>query len=42
MTMPQAQATSGFIEEVKIEGHIMLTYHQDNCWYRNIKIRELK
>jgi hypothetical protein len=26
----------------KIAGHIMLTYHQDNCWYRNIKIRELK
>jgi len=24
-----------------IEGHIMLTYHQDNCWYKNIKIREL-
>ena len=26
----------------KIAGHIMLTYHQDNCWYRNIKIREVK
>ena len=26
----------------KIEGHIMLTYHQDDCWYRNIKIREIK
>lgn len=26
----------------KIAGHIMLTYHQDNCWYRNMKIRELK
>ncbi len=26
----------------KIVGHIMLTYHQDDCWYRNIKIRELK
>ena len=24
-----------------IEGHIMLTYHQDDCWYRNMKIREL-
>ena len=23
----------------KIEGHIMLTYHNDDCWYRNIKIR---
>lgn len=26
----------------KIAGHIMLTYHQDDCWYRNVKIRELK
>ena len=26
----------------KIAGHIMLTYHQDECWYRNLKIRELK
>ena len=26
----------------KIEGHIMLTYHSDDCWYRNVKIRELK
>jgi hypothetical protein len=26
----------------KIEGPIMLTYHNDECWYRNIKIRELK
>jgi hypothetical protein len=26
----------------KIDGHIMLTYHQDDCWFRNIKIRELK
>lgn len=25
----------------KITGHIMLTYHQDECWYRNLKIREL-
>lgn len=25
----------------KIEGPIMLTYHNDECWYRNIKIREL-
>jgi hypothetical protein len=24
----------------KIAGHIMLTYHQDECWYRNLKIRE--
>jgi len=26
----------------KIKGHIMLTYHQDECWFRNLKIRELK
>jgi hypothetical protein len=31
---------AGFGEH--IEGHIMLTYHQDDCWFRNIKIRELK
>jgi 3-keto-disaccharide hydrolase len=24
----------------KITGHIMLTYHQDECWYRNLKTRE--
>jgi hypothetical protein len=39
-------AASKFKSEVgfgeKIEGHIMLTYHQDECWYRNIKVRELK
>lgn len=39
-------AKSKFAKEAgfgdKIDGHIMLTYHQDNCWYRNIKIRELK
>jgi hypothetical protein len=26
----------------KIPGYIMLTYHNDECWYRNIKIRTLK
>lgn len=26
----------------KIAGHIMLTYHSDDCWFRNIKLRELK
>lgn len=26
----------------KIPGHILLTYHNDDCWYKNIKIRELK
>jgi hypothetical protein len=26
----------------KITGHIMLTYHGDECWFRNIKIRELR
>ena len=25
----------------KIAGHLMLTYHQDECWYRNLKIREM-
>ena len=25
-----------------LAGHIMLTYHQDECWYRNLKIREVK
>ena len=26
----------------KIAGHVMLTYHQDECWYRSLKIRELR
>ncbi len=26
----------------KIAGHLMLTYHQDDCWYKNLKIRPLK
>lgn len=26
----------------KINGPIMLTYHQDRCWYKNVKVRELK
>lgn len=26
----------------KLTGHIMLTYHQDECWFRNLKVRELK
>ena len=25
----------------KIKGHILLTDHQDECWFRNLKIREL-
>jgi len=25
----------------KIKGHILLTDHHDECWFRNIKIREL-
>lgn len=24
----------------KITGHIMLTYHNDECWFRNIKVRQ--
>ncbi len=24
-----------------LQGHIMLTYHHDEAWYRNIKVREL-
>lgn len=31
---------AGFGE--KIKGHILLTDHHDECWFRNIKIRELK
>jgi Domain of Unknown Function (DUF1080) len=26
----------------QIDGHIMLTYHQDECWFRTIRIRELR
>jgi hypothetical protein len=25
----------------KIKGHILLTDHHDECWFRNIRIREL-
>ncbi len=25
----------------KLKGHILLTDHQDECWFRNVKIREL-
>ena len=25
----------------KIRGYIMLTYHNDECWFRSLKIREL-
>jgi hypothetical protein len=25
----------------KVQGHIMLTYHNDECWFRNLKIREI-
>ncbi len=39
-------AQSKFAKEAgfgdKVVGPIMLTYHQDECWFRNIKIRELK
>jgi hypothetical protein len=41
-----ALAQSKFAKEPgfgdKIAGHLMLTYHSDDCWYRNVKIRELK
>jgi Domain of Unknown Function (DUF1080) len=26
----------------KIAGRLMLTYHSDDCWFRNLKVRELK
>ncbi|MEW6307320.1 MAG: DUF1080 domain-containing protein [Verrucomicrobiota bacterium] len=26
----------------KVTGHILLTDHKDECWYRNLKVRELK
>lgn len=26
----------------KMAGHIMLTYHADECWFRNVKVRELR
>ena len=32
--------TPGF--GTKLRGHILLTYHTDECWFRNLKIRELK
>jgi hypothetical protein len=39
-------AKSKFAKDVgfgeKFTGPIMLTYHNDKCWFRNIKIRELK
>ncbi len=33
------KGSPGFGE--KIKGHILLTDHHDECWFRNIKIREL-
>jgi hypothetical protein len=39
-------ASSKFAKEPgfgdKVTGPIILTYHSDDCWYRNIRIRELK
>jgi len=26
----------------KVTGHILLTDHKDECWFRNIKVREIK
>lgn len=41
-----ALAKSKFAQEPhfgeKIAGHLMLTYHDDECWYRNLKLCELK
>ena len=31
--------TAGFGN--KVRGHILLTDHNDNCWFRNLKVREL-
>jgi hypothetical protein len=43
-TVKAGLATSKFKDQPgfgeKIAGHIMLTYHQDECWYRNLKLRE--
>lgn len=39
-------ATSKFKDQPrfgeKVAGHIMLTYHQDACWFRNLRIREIR
>lgn len=44
-TLKAAIAESKFKDSpgfgTKIKGHIMLTDHGDECWFRNIKIREL-
>lgn len=41
-----ALAQSKFAKEAgfgdKITGRLMLTYHSDDCWYRSLKVRELK
>jgi hypothetical protein len=41
-----ALAQSKFAKEPgfgdKIVGRLMLTYHSDECWFRNLKVRELK
>ncbi len=43
--LKEALAKSKFAEYpdfgTRIRGHIMLTYHNDECSYRNLKIREL-
>ena len=45
-TLRQALSKSKFAAikglGAKIRGHIMLTYHHDECWFRNLKIRELR
>jgi hypothetical protein len=39
VTQSKFKNAAGF--GTKIKGHIMLTDHQDECWFRNMKIREL-
>jgi len=41
-----AVAESKFKKETvfgtKVRGHILLTDHQDECWFRNLKVREIR
>jgi len=49
LTSPEVKAglaASKFKDEPgfgeKIVGHLMLTYHGDECWFRNLKVRQLR